>query len=98
MNDMYKFRKLAEQAEKQARELYNLKIQAEKDKFEAEKQIWSMPCDTVGWTDEELSHHIFHMHDDGAYVHVYQMPRKLLEQIHELVMHIKRRPRSEDYD
>lgn len=98
MKTLYQLRKEAERAEKRASDLYREREKLEREKFAAQKEIFSMPCDTVGWTDEELSSHIYHMHDSIGYVHVHGMPRKIMEAIHDLIKDHKRRWRSEDND
>jgi hypothetical protein len=98
MTDLYKLRKQAEMAGKRYNDLYNERTKVEVEQYTYKRQIYSMPCDTEGWTDDELASHIYHMHDDQGYIHLHGVPRSLLVKVHELVRDIGRRPRAEDFD
>lgn len=95
MSDMYRLREQIKTGERKSRDLRNEQTKLDTEIFKYKEKIYSMPCDTVGWTDDELSSHIYHMHDSQGYIHVWSVPRKMLEQVHELVRGVRHAYRAE---
>lgn len=95
-DNLYKLRQEAKAAEKKAADLYKAKNEAESKKYNLERQIHSMPCDTVGWTDQELARHIYYMHDAEGHINMYDVPRKRAEKVHDMLKNVAHLRRLED--